>query len=219
MQAQPRSFLRFASNLYCSGSEERLCALPDGNRAPPGHCFWFKPQGRTWAPVSTEDMELGQKPRWPRDRWDPARAGAIPTTLFPPPTLESASRCVRGKRVHVIGDSTTRDTFYELLASTGREVTKDGSPADRRRIWPTGAWEPSFPRSGGGDALGRCMGHGKRHVTCIRDVREREAGAESETRFSFQFLSGANNSWELDESRRLLADRPPDVLFVQAYPA
>ncbi|KAL3932444.1 MAG: hypothetical protein SGPRY_000701 [Prymnesium sp.] len=36
-----------------------------------------------------------------------------------------------------------------------------------------------------------------------------------ETRLSFQFMTRANSSWELDRLRSLLADRPVDVAFVQ----
>lgn len=211
--AAARSFGRFAANLYCSAAEERRCALPGGLRTQPGQCFWYKTRAGP-VPVSEEDMRLEKKPRWPSDKWDPIAAGAVAPSAFPPFDLERAARCVRGLHVHVIGDSTTRDTYYELLAAVGRPIYSGAYPTTPSTIWPSSSWHPAMPRVNGRDVDGACMSNGRRRVACLRS--RDFAGADGrQTRLSFQFLAYANSTWELEKASALVGARAPDVVFVQ----
>jgi hypothetical protein len=73
---------------------------------------------------------------YPRDRWDPLRKGVGGFRYF---GREEAERCVRGKRIHLAGDSTTRDTFYEFAAAAGHPMFTDRAMG----IWKDGAYEPT----------------------------------------------------------------------------
>ena len=124
-------FRHFADTMYCSASEERLCALPGTTtRGEPGACFWYKPDGTPV--VASEDFEPKQmdpnKARQVRshDVWDPIKAGAISTEAFPQFSAQAAAKCVRGKHIYIIGESTTRDLYYHFTSLVG--LKPDRSP-------------------------------------------------------------------------------------------
>lgn len=209
------SFRHFSNQLYCAGATEQRC--PDGT--PAGTCYWqrnFPPSGG-WRQITAAEANRSRDEysrRFPTDRWDPAAARVPGFRYFGP---EAAARCVRGKRIHIAGDSTTRDTFYEFLAAAGHPVFSDPKLGE----WPAGSFEPRSPISSGGkDRGGECMGNFDRKKICLRDERfpapgGAGAGADGETRLSFQFLMQSNSSWEADHASKMLGDRRIDAAFVQ----
>jgi len=105
------SFRHFSDQLYCSGAQQQWCVLPgDAARGAsgshPGECLWHKPDSTA---VLHEDMLASSRPRWTRDRWDPAAAGVnVDLRRFDP---ADAAACLRGKHVMILGESTTRDLY------------------------------------------------------------------------------------------------------------
>jgi hypothetical protein len=205
------TFRHFAAQLYCSGAEEQRC--PDGRQA--GVCNWFR-SGSQLIPIVDADVNRSwseNSRRFSSDRWDPVRAGASGFRYF---DRDAAASCVRGKRIHLAGDSTTRDTFYEFAAAAGHSMFAD----PKQGVWPPGAYEPRSPMSSAGrDIHGECLGNFDRKKFCVRDERYAEAGGEersaAETRLSFQFLMRSNSSWEVSQAAGMLADRRIDAAFVQ----
>ena len=113
----------FSEHMYCSAAEERLCAVPgSGARVQPGSCFWYTPAGQA---VTSDidgqppkfginsDMDTSKKPRWPRDTWDPILAGAVSKSTFVR-SVQLRRSCTKGKRILFLGESTTRDLFFEF---------------------------------------------------------------------------------------------------------
>ena len=130
------AFQRFSDNLYCSGSEERLCGTggpqsPYSVRAPhgrtdPGECLWFNgPRPITHAEMDPNNA--GARTAWPRHRWDPVAAGAVSASEFPT-DMRAVERCFRTKRVHFAGDSTTRDAYTMLAAELKLVELKPNAP-------------------------------------------------------------------------------------------
>ena len=130
------SFQRFSDNLYCSGSEERLCGTggpqsPNAVRAPhgrtgPGECLWFY-GARPVKPAEMDPLDNAARGAWPRHRWDPVAAGVVSATEFPT-DLRAVQKCFGGKRVHFAGDSTTRDAYTMLLAELKLTELKPNAP-------------------------------------------------------------------------------------------
>ena len=212
--ASHSAFRHFSTQLYCSGAEEQRC--PDGS--PAGTCYWHRPSNLAgFRPVVAADANQSWPERsrlYPSDRWDPTRSGATGFRYF---GKEAAAKCVRGKRIHFAGDSTTRDTFYEFAAVAGFPMFSDSKFGD----WPEGAYEPRSPiTSAGRDRSGECLGNYDRKKYCLRDERHASPPSSGsvgglETRFSFQFLMQSNSSWEVDHASKMLADRKIDAAFVQ----
>jgi len=208
----PRSdFRRFSDDLYCSGAVEQKC-LVGNHRLTAGQCLWYKPQrsllGAGWAAVTDDDMNATLTPRsaLAHHRFDPVRGGAA-SYGYRHFGRDAAARCVAGKRILVAGDSTTRDTYYELLV-VGGHPERVSVPSAPDAYWPPSAYAPRDP---GPDRQGRCMGNFDKRVACVRDYRG------NATRLAFQFLMRTNASWELDDARKLLAQDggpPVDAAFV-----
>ena len=113
--SSPFSFRHFTDQLYCSGSEERLCVRPGSNlREQPGECYWYKKTGSSIIHNETIDKIARSS-----DVWDPWHDGAINSTLFKKMTSEDAAQCVKGKHVFIIGESTTRDLYYQFAGFSG----------------------------------------------------------------------------------------------------
>eukprot|EP00966_Prymnesium_polylepis_P187080 4336800-Prymnesium_polylepis.1 len=117
--------LEFSAQLFCSGALEQRCSLAAHNiSTTAGTCLWYKPSAK---PVREVDMNrsIGESHaqtivrRWPSDLWDPI-ASAMPGFRYFGP--RAAQECVRGKRVLIAGDSTTRDTFYEFALVAGHPM-------------------------------------------------------------------------------------------------
>ena len=234
------SFRHFAAQLYCAGAEAQACP----NDEPAGKCYWYKRSTGLlsslmggFEPVNTQ-IDVNKSAFWeqisrrmPSDRWDPLRANAKGFRYY---GREAAAKCLRGRRIHVAGDSTTRDTFYELLAVAGHPIFG----GDRGR-WPYGSYEPDSPLSSGGrDSRGQCLGDLSKRMYCIRDERHNESAAAAnsggggsgggsssgggiggsappELRVSFQFLMRSNSSWERSQLVDVMSERPLDVALVQ----
>ena len=214
-RGQKSSFHNFSAQLYCAGAEEQRC--PGG--APAGICHWLRPAARTaerndlrFAPLTPADANRSwdvQSRAYPTDRWDPTRIGSTGFRYF---GREAAGRCLRGKRIHFAGDSTTRDTFYEFMAMAGYPMFSESAFGE----WPAGAYEPRSPISSGGkDRVGECLGNYDRKKYCLRDERHVSNVSGVETRVSFQFLMQSNSSWEVEQATKLLAGRRLDAAFVQ----
>ena len=60
------TFQQFSDNLYCSGSEERLCGT-GGPRTGPGECLWFAGT-RPVKPAEMDPADNGARAAWPRHR-------------------------------------------------------------------------------------------------------------------------------------------------------
>lgn len=203
-----RDFRHFSAQLYCSGAELQTC--PDGG--PAGICYWHRPSGTLLTPLKAADANASWPERsrkFPSDRWDPARSGATGFRYF---DREAAAACIRGKRIHLAGDSTTRDTFYEFAAVAGFPMFSDQQAGK----WPDGAYEPRTPLSSGGkDRSGECLGNYDRKKYCLRDEKYANPSGGPETRFSFQFLMQSNSTWEVEHATKMLGDRRLDAAFVQ----
>ena len=128
-------------------------------------------------------MVEAERPRWSRDKWDAIKAGAVSAESFRQFDKAAAGACLKRQHVLILGESTTRDLFYEFSSHAGLKP-------------------PSGP----------CMNTGKNAPLCTRVLN----GAE-QTRISFQFLSAANASREVDATRGLLSERPADVVFVYCF--
>ena len=209
------SFRHFSAQLYCAGAEEQRC--PDG--APAGICYWHRPAGYSQErhelnfvalkPADANQSWDERSRRFPTDRWDPVRSGSSGFRYF---GREEAARCVQGKRIHLAGDSTTRDTFYEFAAVAGHPMFADQNFG----VWQDGAYEPRSPfTSAGRDKNGECLGNYDRKKFCLRDERHASASGGPETRLSFQFLMKSNSSWEVEQATGMMRDRKIDAAFVQ----
>ena len=124
------TFQQFSDNLYCSGSEERLCGT-GGPRTGPGECLWFAGT-RPVKPAEMDPADNGARAAWPRHRWDPVAAGAVPASEFTT-DMRTVQQCFRGKRVHFAGDSTTRDAYTMLIAELKLAELKPNAPRMARQ--------------------------------------------------------------------------------------
>ena len=124
------TFQQFSDNLYCSGSEERLCGT-GGPRTGPGECLWFAGT-RPVKPAEMDPVDNGARAAWPRHRWDPVAAGAVPASEFTT-DMRTVQQCFRGKRVHFAGDSTTRDAYTMLIAELKLAELKPSAPRMARQ--------------------------------------------------------------------------------------
>jgi len=145
---QLSNFEHFSTQLYCSGATEQLCRV-DGEAVASGQCYWRR--SPDWRATTLDDVNVTNKPRFPRDRWDPREA--TDAKGFHKYGPESAAACARGRRILVAGDSTTRDTFYELLAVVGHPINV-GYPTDPRQYWGANDFEPRQLPAAGGDKYG-----------------------------------------------------------------
>ena len=195
---------RFSAQLYCSGAEEQRCAVQGGaRRAEAGRCHWWRRSEAdgTFSPLADDansSTNKGQKDRWMPDfagfrRFGPAESG----------------RCMRGKRLLIVGDSTTRDTFHVLLAVAGRSIWKE--VAMRRHVWNESEWLPRMPLATRAlDKYGICNGDqtSKPPMACTRDVLFNAQGAllsanssldqqRRAARVSYQYVM-SNDAWEMD---------------------
>ena len=129
-QGTGTAFTRWSDNLYCSGASGQSCRLANGRDVPPGMCHWQKQHAQhRWLPVEEADMNTTKRPTFVGHRWDPLQPHGLRRgesresresreggeSGFRYFGRDAASRCLQGKRVLVAGDSTTRDTFYELV--------------------------------------------------------------------------------------------------------
>jgi hypothetical protein len=123
-QGTGTAFTRWSDNLYCSGASGQSCRLANGRDVLSGMCHWQKQHAQhRWLPVEEADMNTTKRPTFVGHRWDPLQphgprsgeSGESDQSGFRYFGRDAASRCLQGKRVLVAGDSTTRDTFYELV--------------------------------------------------------------------------------------------------------
>mmetsp|Transcript_46226 Transcript_46226/g.76428 ORF Transcript_46226/g.76428 Transcript_46226/m.76428 type:complete len:339 (+) Transcript_46226:16-1032(+) len=134
------SFRHFSDHLYCSGSQERSCAVLSrpNERLQPGQCLWYS----KGSAVTTKQVEAGA-PGLMTHTWDPVKAGAVYSDAFPNVDVEKMRECVRGKRIHFAGDSTLRDT-YEHLTRVARlkEIGRPGRMTRTRQteVDTAGTW-------------------------------------------------------------------------------
>lgn len=247
---QDREFADFSVQLYCSGVVKQLCALPDGARQLPGQCFWLTPINESfasasrpstnngWREVTADEVRnhsrLGNREWFAEQYFDPTPA--VPSFVHYRP--DSVARCMRGKRLLLLGDSTTRDTLYELLAVAGRPIFSWSSLyASPEAAFPRHAYSPYHARmvSAGVDRLGRCLARDDLQSTCVRDMRVpdvrvpdvrtpaasttglRSRVTNESARIAYQFLA-ANASWQLRtlHTKLLTPSRPAyDAAFIQ----
>ena len=226
MRASPptdAAFARFSAQLYCSGAEEQQCALPSGVRAPSGRCHWWRRtadddgfvplwegSGANSSAAPLHDgNSVGQHDRWmPADAPGYRRMGA-----------NESRQCVRGKRLLLVGDSTTRDTFHALLAAAGRPIWRELEL--RRHPWIGSAWAPPAPfTTRAVDKYGVCGGDQTATPprACVRDVAFDETGellplngssarkVRAAARVSYQYVM-SNASWEMELLRGLMRQR------------
>lgn len=137
------TFKQFSEHSYCAGSEERLCVLPGtGERVQPGSCFWYKSglagkklvtsdiDGLPKVYGNAADMDASQKSQWPKHHWDPVAAGAVTANSFRR-SAQLRKSCVENKHILVLGESTTRDLFFELAPAVGISVERGGHCMNR----------------------------------------------------------------------------------------
>ena len=186
-------FARWSDNLYCSGAVDQSCRLADGREMLKGQCYWHKHLARNqWQSVSEADMETAKRPTFVGHRWDPLqpqwpRSGESGFHYF---GRDAASRCLQGKRVLVAGDSTTRDTFYELVTVAGHGgLIMRNLPNESAVYWPDRAYAPREPGGTMQDRQGWCMGNHEKRLSCLRDLHIADPSGGPATRFSYQFLT------------------------------
>ena len=161
LQGTGTAFTRWSDNLYCSGASGQSCRLPNGREVLAGMCHWQKQHApHRWLPVEEADMNVTNRPTFVGHRWDPLRphgprsgesSGESGESGFRHFGRDEASRCLQGKRVLVAGDSTTRDTFYELVtvppaSPLCRAVGSQDSSVARPHPAP-GRWPDTAARS------------------------------------------------------------------------
>lgn len=237
------TFVDFSSELYCSGAEEGRCAR-DGQRELPGQCYWLKQQPNAtnatlaggWARVSKRDVTSVRVANKGRDvfawqRFDPT--DAVPGYVhFSAP---QAASCMRGRRVLLLGDSTTRDTFYELLAVLGHPIfswwprNRKGVAPPLSTTWPARSFAPLTRMvSSGNDVTdkGRCLSRDDTREACVRRLRINATATEWPARrgaplsemidVGFMFLTHPDG-WQLSvlRERLLLPAEPFDAVFLQ----
>ena len=176
----------FSDQLYCSGSELRQCVLPRSSVAEqPGECLWFTTDNK---PVTSADMlDVGEATR---HRWDAVAGGAVTASSFS--RFDSRGGildCIRGKHLLMTGESTTRDLFWELSSAAGFKVDR--------------SWCMNIPDKK--TAMGKA---GLIENPCTRVAEDAATG----TRITYQFVSKANATREVEVTRNLLKDRPPHGL-------
>jgi len=191
----------FSAQLYCSGSEEQAC--PNGQKA--GICYWFKKgSGKKLVPLTRAD-ENRSRTLGAADQWDPKRAGVASHHYF---NKSSAAACLSGKRIHIAGDSTSRDTFYELMAVGSHSIFTGGGD------WHDQDYLPRNPQTSlGRDKYGLCLGDLSAKRPCLRDVQTNFSNGKI-GRTTFQFLMRSNSTWEA-KSLPLVGRGPIDAAFVQ----
>lgn len=151
------------SELYCSGFLTNRCAVGHTNTSI-GNCFWYTP------PSATRKQNA-------QDIWNPERMNVFNRSE----TLE----CMKGKHILLAGDSTTRDTFYQL-------VTMNNIDLFTTPIWTT--FYPKMPLSSmGKDRTGTCMANDRLQKGCIRHIQTMDGS------FAFHFLVEAHKHWQLKE--------------------
>ena len=124
---------------------------------------------------------------------------------------KAAAACLASKRIHVAGDSTTRDTFYELLAVGSHPIFQKGAGE-----WVDREPAPRSPMSSlGRDVQGMCYGQLQQGQSCVRDEAWPSPAGGMDTRISYQFLMKSNSSWEEGQMRKHLRNRTLDAAFVQ----
>ena len=232
-----RAFLNFSADLYCSGAQEQSCATPGGARSLPGKCHWWQPSttvGR-FTPAWEDDNTNGDAKRcmnatghhcFQSDRWVPTAAG------YRRFDAAASSRCMRGKRVLIVGDSTTRDTFHVLMAVAGQPIWQNRDL--RGKVWNDSAWQPKLPfATKAMDKYGVCNGDQTSNPphACVRDVVFNQSSVlgsylspansslratRRATRVSYQYVM-SNETWEMDLMRGLMRkhDHKYDVALVQ----
>ena len=60
-----------------------------------------------------------QRSRWSRDTWDAVAAGAVSAESFRRFDRAGALTCLRNQHILIMGESTTRDLFYEFASHIG----------------------------------------------------------------------------------------------------
>ena len=111
-------------------------------RVQPGSCFWYT-SGLAGKKMVTSDidglpkvyggaadMDTSQKPQWPRHHWDPVAAGAVTENSFRR-SAQLRKSCVENKHILVLGESTTRDLFFEFAPAVGVPVERGGHCMNR----------------------------------------------------------------------------------------
>lgn len=130
-----------------------------------------------WRGVTADELRRhsGRAPRvrdwFAFQHFDPTRSEPAFAHYRP----ASAGACLHGKRLLLLGDSTTRDTFYELLAVLGHAIFH-WTPAKAMAAlsFPsTSLAPPTRMTSGGKDRYGRCVVSEALQTTCVREVRLR----------------------------------------------
>ena len=170
-------FERWSDSLYCSGTEELRCAASAlGESAVPGQCFWFMPgPNGSLAPVRAREMsDKALALQKFAAQWRPELAGAPGFRQF---RRDDAVACLRGRRVLLLGDSQTRDTFLQLTTAVGSSLHWWAQPGAPGRLtaaantWRDNEWAPrTREASMGRDGLDKCLGSDSGYHTCVRDV-------------------------------------------------
>jgi len=214
MSNMAKPLARFSAGLYCGGVD-RHCPLPGGRRGRPGECFWLRQEESTWRAVVAADLE-NRSMDPDQDRWDPAAYGQ---KGFHRLDKHEAARCLRGRRILVVGDSTTREVYTALTAQAG-------APVVRRMRWSDGEWEPAHRwhmsrRWEVNRSVWFADHTHDRHGTCSfssRCVRDELLGADEPGRpaghAGFVFVM-PNTQEELSRFQRLLVSQPWEAVLVQ----
>ena len=107
-------------------------------------------------------------------QWRPELAGTPGFRQF---RRDDAAACLRGRRVLLLGDSQTRDTFLQLTTIVGSSLHWWEQPGAPGRLtaaagtWRENEWAPrTREASMGKDGLGKCLGSDSGYDNCVRDV-------------------------------------------------
>ena len=191
------SHSEFATLLYCSAAQDSTCVDASlRRRTVRGFCYWQHRANSTssgaWQqvaalrPGSTGYVRPGS---YALAAYDPERTRWEPPLMAEHRTFRpaAAAACLGGKRLLLLGDSTTRDTFYVLLAALGRPVYSwlracptcpFALPSLAHQHWPPDRHHPRAAQrtTAGKDAFGRCLliegsaAAERADDACLRDV-------------------------------------------------
>lgn len=174
------SYTQFMAQLYCSAAEEGRCSMPErGQHSVSGECYW--------------------QSNGARRRWQPPIYAVNNNVSMHPAAV---AKCLARRRVLLLGDSMTRDTFYEILAELGRPIFANTNPS--MLMDPAWMGRPHPSQTGGKDRFGDCAASSNATMTnCMRDIHfiagdasgGSAANGAAGLRMCTRYLSG-RTAWE-----------------------
>ena len=93
-------------------------------RHQPGECLWYRLDNQPLTHADVERSRATDRAVRQHDHWDPWKAGVTTKDAFIKFDRSSAAKCLQDKHIFVIGESTTRDLYYEFANFAGLSPDK-----------------------------------------------------------------------------------------------